>query len=168
MPKFNWTGALLVGIILSSACGANSTPTTPIQAATVPSSPPASTVSFQALPLDQPVDVTLNAKLADGPNCEIGEDPVPCVRFTIDAPRAGTLRVQMQFPAPQPMFMYLYRRTPDVLGNVADLQNVASDQSPLLAQPLVEAGRVYLHAGLNIPWANTNQPMHFQLLATLQ
>ena len=45
-------------------------------------------------------------------------------KVVVTVPPAGTLIVRLQFPSPQPMFMSLYRRTPDVPGNVADVQNV--------------------------------------------
>jgi hypothetical protein len=128
---------------------------------------PANPMPPQALPLGQPLDVTLSANIFQAPmNCEIGGDPAPCAGFTIDTPRAGSLLIEMRFTTtPAPVFMYMYRPVP---GNVVDLQNVTSSQSPLLAQSSVGAERIYLHAGLDMPWANSNGQVQFQLLATLQ
>src|SRR5215470_12857759 len=101
MPNMRGSRVLLFSILMSACGGSNGrAPTTPTQAATVASSPLSPAASLQSLVLDQPLDVTLNAKVVlPGVNCEIGNDPVPCVRFAIDTPRAGTLLVRMQFPA---------------------------------------------------------------------
>jgi hypothetical protein len=160
MKTFTRAAALLT-TLLALACSAGTNPAAPTTQAPLQSLVPAPAV----LTLGQPVDVRLSNQLADTLNCEIGIDPVPCQRFAIDAPRAGTLRIEMQFADRRPMFMYLYR---EVSGNVADLQSVADAQSPLVAQSVVDAGRVYLHAGLNVPWAHGDGTTPVRLLATLQ
>jgi hypothetical protein len=125
--------------------------------------------SLQTIALGEVVDVALDATVSNGGvYCEIGGDPAPCARFAIDAPRAGTLVIRMEFETPQSMFIYLYRHDPAILGGVVDLQNIASDRSPLLVRQVVQRGLVYLHAGLNIPWGVREGQVRFRLIASLE
>jgi hypothetical protein len=159
---------VLLLVVVASACGGSavqtSTPTpvalTPVAVIQQPQGLPIQTLQF-----GQPLDVTLDTLIRTGQTvCERGEDPNPCAKFEIDVPRSGTLRVQMQFVTSDRMFIYMYRPIP---GNVTDLQDVESDQAPLVAESPVDAGVVYVHAGPYLPWGRAGQ-VKFQLLATLR
>jgi len=117
------------------------------------------------LSIGQPLDVTVDTTFRSGQTmCERGEDPNPCARFAINVSRFGTLRVEMQFASSDRMFIYMYRPIP---GNVVDLQNVGSDQTPLVAESSVDVGVVYVQAGPYLPWGRPGE-VRFRLLATLQ
>jgi len=121
------------------------------------------------LVLGQIVNVTLDGTVSGlGGYCEVGNDPAPCVHFSIDVPQAGTLSVRMDFEQPQSMFLYLYVLDPLVPGGVRDLATVDSFQSPLVVRQVVERGMVYLHAGLNVGWGVRGLKIPLQLLATLE
>jgi hypothetical protein len=157
---------VLLALAGTSACGGSgihTTAPTPVPVTPVVQQPPG--LPIQTLEIGQPLDVTLDTVFRNGqPMCERGNDPNPCARFEIDVPRSGRLRVQMQFATSDRMFIYMYRPIP---GNAIDLQDVESDQAPLVAESSVGAGFIYVHTGPCLPWGRAGQ-VRFQLLATLQ
>ena len=159
--------AARVAVLLLCCCAAcqnRATPTQPTMQLIQTAEP-----GEQTLVLGQIVGVTLDGAVSSGGvYCEVGGDPAPCARFSIDVPQAGTLIVHMDFEQPQSMFLYLFARDPLVPGGVRDLVTVDSTQSPLVVRQVVERGTVHLHAGLNVGWALRGQSIPFQLVATLE
>ena len=92
--------------------------------------------------------------------CEIGNDPVPCTRFVVDVPRAGTVTIRMDSASHEPMFIEV--------GNLAvEHLSFVTGRAPLVTRDTVPAGALPFRAGPYAPWGIRGAVVRFRLVATL-
>lgn len=109
---------------------------------------------------------TIEGELPSGayPMCEFGNDPYPCGRYLLAVPRAGTVRVRLDFTgADEPMFIAF-----ETASYHASRGNfVAVGGSPLTASYQTFAGHLTLAVGVDAPYGSRSS-YRYRFVTTLE
>jgi len=147
--------------LVVAGCSSRETPYNPTSPTPASRGAPTSDVP-QKLALGEVVEIDLNATVSSGWYCEIGNDPVPCTRFVLDVPRAGTVVVRMEFDGDIPMFIEI--------GDLAigDHLSFVAGGSPLIARAEVGPALLPFRVGVNLPWGKKGAVVRYRVVATLE